>query len=196
MIASWLRQAADALDAGDAIVIPTDTIYGLAARPDRGGAVARIFEVKGRPATKPLPILAPGLDALHDMVLVDDRVRRLAERFWPGPLTIVLPRAPDFTVDLGGARDTLGVRIPSCTIAMQLLAETGPLAVTSANPSGEPPATTVEEARRALGDSVPFYVDGGKREGLPSSVVSLAGGLELVREGAISLQAIRGVLEA
>jgi len=192
---SQLEQASGALDAGHAVVIPTDTVYGLAARPDRANAVARIFEVKGRPATKPLPILAPGLDALDGLVLLDDRVRRLAEHFWPGPLTIVLPRAHGFTVDLGGVGDTLGVRIPSCDIALQLLVETGPLAVTSANRSGEPPATSVEEARRALGEAVPVYVDGGTREGLPSSVVSLARGVKLVREGAISLTAVHEVLE-
>jgi L-threonylcarbamoyladenylate synthase len=183
---SDLEAALGALDAGQAIVIPTDTVYGVAARPEVPGAVAAIFRAKGRPEEKPLPVLAADQHAAHAVAELDERALALAERFWPGPLTIVLPRAAGFEWDLGGrAEGTVAVRVPAHEVALQLLRASGPLAVTSANLSGHPPATTVAAARAALGTDVSVFLDGGTCDGLPSTVVSLVGKTSVLREGAI-----------
>jgi L-threonylcarbamoyladenylate synthase len=128
------------------------------------------------------------------VVRFDERASDLARRFWPGPLTLVLPRAVGFEVDLGGAPGAgVGVRVPACELALDLLQRSGPLAVTSANKSGEVPATTAEEARRALGDAVEVVIDGGRCDGVPSTVLSLVDEPEIVRAGPLDEQ-VRGVL--
>lgn len=170
------------LGAGEVVIIPTDTVYGLAGLPTHPGAVARIFSLKGRPEDKPLPVLGRGVSQLEAVALFDDSARRLAEAFWPGPLTIVLPRASGFVADLGGAQaDTVAVRVPQRELCLDLLRATGPLAVTSANRSGRPPATTAEEAR-AVFDSI-RVLDDGTCAGSPSTIVSLVGSPKLVRSG-------------
>ena len=174
-----------ALRLGRLVVIPTDTVYGVAGLPRAHGAVASIFYSKGRPQESPVPILGASVRDLEEVVRFDDRARRLAERFWPGPLTVVLPRATLFSHDVGGDSTTVGVRIPDHEVALELLRRSGPLAVSSANRSGSPPATTVEEARDALGDSIQVYVDGGTCAGDVSSVVSLVDEIEVLREGAV-----------
>lgn len=167
-------------------MVPTDTVYGLAAHLDHPEAVAAIFAAKGRPPEKPLPVLGTGVDQLSDVAVFDDRARRLAERFWPGPLTMILPRSAGFDADLGGGETrTVGVRVPKEPRVLELLRLTGPLAVTSANRSGDPEATTVEEARLALGDRPAAYLDGGRCVGTPSTIVYLAGERRLLREGPI-----------
>lgn len=183
---SDLDAAVAALRLGRLVVVPTDTVYGVAGLPRAHGAVAAIFSTKGRPEDRPIAVLAASVQDLEGIVILDDRARRLAERFWPGPLTIVLPRAPLFSHDIGGDNSpTVGVRIPKHEVALELLSRTGPLAVSSANRSGAPPATTIEEARTALGSSVAVYVDGGRCAGDVSSVVSLVNEPEVLREGAI-----------
>jgi L-threonylcarbamoyladenylate synthase len=192
-----IRRAREVLDAGGLVVIPTDTVYGIAARPDDPAAIAAVFAVKERPSDKPLPILAATPSDLDQIALLGDLARRAA-RHWPGPLTLVVPRAPGFDLDLGGApgggaesrgggAESLGVavRVPACEVALELLRASGPLAVTSANLSGDRPATTVSEARAALGAKVRAYLDGGVCAGRPSTVVSLVGDIELLRAGPI-----------
>lgn len=181
-----LDDARAVLDDGGVIVIPTDTVYGLAARPEMARAVAAIFSIKLRPAERPLPVLGAHVDALRDVVEIDERARRLAEEFWPGALTLVLPRAEGFGYDLGGdGTDSVAVRVPALEAAVELLDRTGPLAVTSANRSGSPPAVTVDEARAALGDEVGVFIDGGRVGGAPSTVLDLAPGPRIVRQGAL-----------
>jgi tRNA threonylcarbamoyl adenosine modification protein (Sua5/YciO/YrdC/YwlC family) len=183
---SQIDAAVAALRVGNLVVIPTDTVYGVAGLPRGRGAVASIFDSKGRPEDKPVPVLGATVEDLEEIVRFDDRAYRLAERFWPGPLTLVLPRAPLFSYDVGGqAPDTVGVRIPRHDVALELLARTGPLAVSSANRSGAPPAATVDEARAALGAAVAVYVDGGRCAGDVSSVVSLVEDTQVLREGAV-----------
>ncbi len=185
-----IRRAQEELNDGNLVVIPTDTVYGIAARPDDPAAIAAVFAAKGRPSDKPLPILAATLSDLDRVALLGDLARRAA-RHWPGPLTLVVPRAPGFDFDLGGApgggaqSQGVAVRVPACEVALELLRTTGPLAVTSANLSGDRPATTVAEARAALGGKVRAYLDGGLCAGRPSTVVSLVGELELLRAGPI-----------
>jgi L-threonylcarbamoyladenylate synthase len=180
-----LRRASDALRAGRLVVIPTDTVYGVAALPTVPGAVSAIFAAKARKPDKPLPVLAAGPGDLEGIVVMDDRARRLADRYWPGPLTLVLPRARSFEHSLGAERDTVAVRVPARADALRLLADTGPLAVTSANRSGAPAALTVQDAREALGDSVHTYLDGGPLRGAPSTILSLAGSPRVLRVGAL-----------
>jgi L-threonylcarbamoyladenylate synthase len=182
-----LEIALAALDRGLPVVIPTDTVYGVAARPEVPGAVAEIFRAKGRSEDKPLPVLAADQHAAHGVGDLDERALALAERFWPGPLTIVVRRAAGFTWDLGGRADgTVAVRVPAHEVALGLLRASGPLAVTSANLSGRPPATTVAEARAALAPQVSAFLDGGTCNGSPSTVVSLVGDLDVLREGALA----------
>ena len=182
-----MTSALDALTAGDVIVVPTDTVYGLGCLPHLPDAVKRIFELKGRPDEKPLPVLGATLESLSSVANFDERATQLAREHWPGPLTLVLPRAEGFTYDLGGDDvATVAVRVPKHETILELLASSGPLAVTSANRSGEPPATTIDEARAVFGDGPAAYVDGGICRGVPSTVLSLAGAPTVLREGSLS----------
>lgn len=178
-----LDAALAALGRGEPIIFPTDTVYGIAAQPTIRSAVEAIFAAKGRPEGKPLPVLGATVDDLARVVALDRRARRLADRYWPGPLTLVLRRAPGFTAWLGDDGDSVAVRVPASERALELLARAGPLAVTSANRTGEPPAATVEEARAALGDAVAVFVDGGRLSGTASTVVSLLETPRVLREG-------------
>jgi L-threonylcarbamoyladenylate synthase len=157
-----MRLARGAIGKGELVVIPTDTVYGVAADAFRPEAVERLLTAKGRGRQSPPPVLIPGvptLDALAETVT--EEVRRLAAEFWPGGLTIVVRARPTLDWDLGETRGTVALRMPSDKIALELLAETGPLAVSSANLTGEPAATTAQEAQRMLADSVAVYLDGG-----------------------------------
>lgn len=182
-----------ALRDGGVIVLPTDTVYGLACLPTIAGAVDAIFRLKGRRDDKPLPVLGDGVHALGSVAEFDDRARALAERFWPGPLTLVLPRAAGFDLNLGGDDlATVAVRVPENEKALGVLSESGPLAVTSANRSGEPPATGVAEAREIFGTEVAAYIDGGPCIGLPSTVVSLVGPVRVLRDGVLDAGEVLG----
>ena len=177
--------------AGQVVAIPTDTLYGLAALPAKPEAVDEIFRLKGRPGSKALPVLGASIEDLESVVTFDDDAVKLARAFWPGGLTIVLPRTPSFAHDLGGGpASTVAVRVPRAEKTLQLLDSTGPLAVTSANRSGEPAASTAAEVGAYFGSSFPV-VDGGPAGGEPSTTVTLEGGLEVLRAGAVSEEALR-----
>jgi tRNA threonylcarbamoyl adenosine modification protein (Sua5/YciO/YrdC/YwlC family) len=184
-------EIARSLANGAVAIIPTDTVYGIAASLEEPGAVERIFELKGRPASKPLPVLGASLDALRTIAVFDTEAEALARKHWPGPLTLVLERAPGFDVDLGGdASATVAVRVPDRGVTLELLEITGPLAVTSANRSGEEPASTPAEALAAFGLDVPL-LDDGPLAGEVSTVLSLASGRTILREGAIPASDLR-----
>jgi len=189
-----LEAARRALEAGDAVVFPTDTVYGLGARPD---AARRLFEIKGRPRDLTLPVLAAGVADARGVARFDGRAEALAASFWPGGLTIVLPRAASSAGwDLGEQRETVGVRVPDSEVARSLLSMTGPLAVTSANPSGEPTPATCEEVRAALGEGVAVYVCAGAAPGgTPSTVVDLSGEPRILRAGPIPIEDLVSALE-
>ena len=194
---SDFADAVDILRGGGVVVIPTDTVYGMACLPRLADAVQEIFRLKGRAEDKPLPVLGDGVGDLETVAEFDDRARALARTYWPGPLTLVLPRAKGFDYDLGGDdRSTVGVRVPQDGLTLELLGTTGPLAVTSANRSGEPPAATAEQAREIFGDSVPVYLDGGPGGGEPSTVVSLVGPPKVIRDGAITYGELMSSLPA
>jgi L-threonylcarbamoyladenylate synthase len=193
--ADALAAAVAALDRGEIVVIPTDTVYGLAARPDVTGATDRVFEAKRRPRDLTLPVLAPELLQAEAVARFDERARRLAERFWPGALTLVLPRGEASSRwNLGGDRQTVGVRIPAHDVALALLWTTGPLATTSANPSGHPTPPDCEGVRAALGDAVAVYLCAGMLTPVPSTIVDLSGAEpRIMRAGAVPSEAVLAV---
>ncbi len=189
------QRAVEELQRGAAIVMPTDTVYGLAAFPENPDAVQWVFELKRRPDHKSLPVLAADARALNDVVEMGPQAQMLAEAFWPGPLTLVLPRAGGFGHDLGaGTASTVAVRVPAHEVALGLLQRTGPLAVTSANLSGEPAATTTKEARAAFGDAIPVYLEGGTCAGGASTVVEVGEEVSVLRSGPVAEEEIRRTL--
>jgi L-threonylcarbamoyladenylate synthase len=178
-----IAKAAGAIRDGAMAIIPTDTVYGIGALPE---AAAAIFDVKRRPRHKALPVLGAGVDQLAAIAELGARAMALAAEHWPGALTVVVRRKPGFTADLGGDDPaTVAVRIPAHPVALQLLELTGPLAVTSATVSGEPPATTYEQACDLAPELI--CLDGGTCDGVPSTVLSLVGEPRILREGALDL---------
>ena len=167
-------------------MFPTDTVYGIGCRPDVASATARLFGAKDRPRGLTLPVLAGSTAAARAIARFDDRADRLAFALWPGALTMVLPRTPESeSWDLGGEDATIGVRVPDHPMALALLAA-GPLATTSANRSGEPPATTCDALVEVFGEAVDVYLcQDDALAGAASTVVSLVGELEIVRVGAV-----------
>lgn len=188
-----IEDAAEALRAGELVVLPTDTVYGLAARPDDPVATARIFDAKRRPRGLSLPILVPSLEAARAVARFDDRAERVASALWPGPLTLILSRTEiSRTWELGADADSIAVRVPRHPLALALLELTGPLAVTSANLSGEPPANTCDELHAAFGERVAVYLcrdDESRRTA--STVLDLAhGDARLLRHGSLDADEI------
>jgi L-threonylcarbamoyladenylate synthase len=191
-----VAKAVEALLRGELVVIPTDTVYGVAALASDDGAVARLYAAKGRGAAKALPVLVASLEKGERVGLFNHSARRLAKAFWPGPLTIVLPVTPSFHSAALGGGNTVGLRMPDQPLALQVIeAAGGLLAVTSANRSGDADPLTVEDARRQLGDAVAVYLDGGRsRGGKASTVVAVLNErAEIERAGPISESQIRSV---
>jgi L-threonylcarbamoyladenylate synthase len=188
-----LGDAAAAARAGKLIVFPTDTVYGIGTRADEPAATARVFEAKGRPLDLELPVLVATVQAARAVAAFDERAERLAAALWPGPLTLVLPRGSDASGwDLGGDPATVGVRAPHHPMALALLAEIGPLAVTSANRSGRPPAETCDEVHAFFGDRVAVYLcQEEPLDGVASMVLDLAHGpATIIREGSLPRDAL------
>ena len=187
-----MRLARQAIATGELVVMPTDTVYGVAADAFSPAAVQRLLDAKGRDRTAPPPVLIPGvatLDALAEQV--PDEVRALVEAYWPGGLTVILRARSTLSWDLGETRGTVALRMPAHPIALELLAETGPLAGSSANATGEPAATTAAAAEAMLGDAVAVYLDAGEGGTQASTIVdataleSPQGKLRIVRSGVI-----------
>lgn len=187
--------AVAALRAGEAIVVPTDTLYGLAALPAVPGAVDRLFALKGRPPDMPIAVLVAGLDQAEALADIPDAARTLATAFWPGPLTMVLPRRPGVDLPLGEPHETIGVRWPDHPVISALAAEVGALATTSANRTGQPTPAEAADAAAALTGPVGVILDGGPCAGTASTVVDLTGpDLRVLREGSITESQLRAAL--
>ena len=183
---SALAAAAAALMEGRVVGLPTDTVYGLAVDPLRPGAVAALFRAKGRPADLAVAVLVDGLDQADSVGVLDERARRLAHRFWPGGVTLVVDRRAMVDWDLGGDPTSIGLRWPDHPVPTALADLVGPLATTSANRHGRPTLVTAAEVEAELGDDVALVVDGGRCEGLPSTVVDCRGGeVQVLREGRV-----------
>jgi L-threonylcarbamoyladenylate synthase len=208
-----LEQAAEALGRGEVVGVPTDTVYGLAVDPFRPDAVSRVFDIKARPESAALPVLVGGWDQVELIAgTLPVSARLLADRHWPGALTLVVPRHRRFTADLGGRESppyTVGVRWPDHPAVRALCALSGPLAVTSANWHGEQPFTAAEQVAAAFprtiqsapsmegpggphpgamvaGVGVGIVLDGGRCEGVPSTVVECRGpASRCLRDGSI-----------
>ena len=182
-----LDAAERALRAGQLVGVPTDTVYGLAADAFRTGAADRLFAAKRRPRDVDLPVLVTGREQAEELATgIPDVAFRLMERFWPGALTLVLPRDPEVVADLGDDEATIGLRSPDHAVARELCRRVGPLATTSANLHGQPTATTAGEVARLFGPAVPVVLDGGTCAGSPSTVVDCTGEEpKLLREGRI-----------
>jgi L-threonylcarbamoyladenylate synthase len=186
-----------ALAAGRQVVFPTDTVFGLAAHPDAEGATRAIFAAKRRSRELTLPILVASMDQARSVAALDDRAEALSERYWPGPLTLVLRRtARSRRWDLGEEEASVGVRIPDHPVPLTVLRRTGPLAVTSANVSGEPTPADCDGVRAALGNAVAVYLCWGSPPGgQASTVVDLASGEpRVIREGVIPSEDLRSSL--
>jgi L-threonylcarbamoyladenylate synthase len=171
-----IDDAVRAVGEGLVVGLPTDTVYGIGVDPFREEALARLFAVKGRPESKAIPILAADMDGVRRVAELSPDVEARATLHWPGAVTLVLPRsetAPPWVGD--PEKNTVAVRIPGHDAALELLDRTGPLAVTSANLSGEPPVTSAEDAEGLLGERVAVYLPGVSLGGVSSTVVDLTG---------------------
>ncbi|MGG5811579.1 L-threonylcarbamoyladenylate synthase [Falsiroseomonas sp. CW058] len=192
-------EAAALLRAGALVAFPTETVYGLGADARDGRAVAAVFAAKGRPQFNPLICHYADAEAAFGDVLADDRARALAARFWPGPLTLVLPRRPGCKVDLlaGAGLETLAVRVPAHPVALDLLRQVGgPVAAPSANRSGQVSPTTAAHVLAGLSGRIAAVLDGGAcAVGVESTVLDLAGGgAALLRPGGVTAEAIEAVI--
>lgn len=192
-----VAQAVAALRRGDLAVLPTDTVYGIAADAFSPPAVDRLLAAKGRGRDMPVPVLVGswrGIDGLADHVT--PTIRSLVEAFWPGPLTLIVRAAGSLAWDLGETRGTVAVRMPLHPVALAVLAETGPLAVSSANRTGMPPATDAAQAEEQLGSAVAVYLEAGSSgDAVPSTIVDLTGPQPQVRRaGALSLEDLQAVI--
>lgn len=194
-----LEFAVGAAERGELIVLPTDTVYGLGTDAFSPEAVESLLSAKGRGRNMPVPVLIGSPRTLDGIATgVSTKARALVEACWPGGLTLVCRVQPSLRWDLGETRGTVAVRMPLHPVAIELLVRTGPMAVSSANRSGAPAATTVDEAIEQLGEAVSVYLDGGMStrgpESLPSTIVDVTGDMpRLLRAGAVSVDLLREV---
>lgn len=182
-----IEEAVVAVGEGLVVGLPTDTVYGIGADPLSTEAVGRLFELKGRPPHKPVGLLLAGIEDAMEVAVIGETAGALAAEHWPGALTLVVrPRVilADWVGDTQA--ETVGVRVPDHPVALGLLSRAGPLAVTSANRSGEPDSTSAAEARAVFGDEVAVYLEGTSPGGVPSTVVDATGPeLRVLRPGPV-----------
>jgi len=191
-----VRAAIEAVQRGDLVVMPTDTVYGIGADAFKSWAVTALQNAKGRGRGVPPPVLVGSRSTVDGLTHALPQVARdLMEAFWPGGLTIVMEQAPSLSWDLGDTNGTVALRMPLHPIALEVLRETGPMAVSSANTHGKPPASSAADAREQLGYSVSIYLDGGPSiDQAPSTIVDVTGEVPRIRRaGAITLDELRKV---
>ena len=190
-------QAVAALQRGELVVLPTDTVYGVAADAFSPAAVERLLAAKGRGRDMPVPVLVGDVRGLHGLAAdVTEQMQAVVDAHWPGPLTIIVPAAASLAWDLGETRGTVAVRMPQHPVALDVLSSTGPLDVSSANRTGHPPPATADEAERQLGAAVAVYLEAGSSgEAVASTIVDLTGERPVVRRaGALAVEDLRDVL--
>ncbi len=188
-----MREAAAVLRRGGVVAYPTETFYGLGALARDAGAVARLVRAKGRPEGKPLPLVAADLAAAREVAVLEARAAELAARFWPGPVTLVVPARPGLPAEITAGTGTVGIRVPGSDVARALArAAGGAIVSTSANPSGSPPPACARELAADLRDRIDLVLDAGPVPGgLPSTVVTVdESGPRLVRAGAVPFEVI------
>lgn len=192
-----ISSAAEAIFRGECVVVPTDTVYGIAADAFNPTAVAQLLEAKGRGRDMPPPVLIPSRQTVDGLAMsVPSYAGRLMDAFWPGGLTLVFRAQQSLAWDLGDTNGTVGLRMPDDDVALALLESTGPLAVSSANRTGKPSATTVTEAGFMLGHFVDIYLDGGTRGSDTSSTILDCTKADpvVLREGAVSNEELQKAL--
>lgn len=189
--------AGRAVQRGRLVVLPTDTVYGLGADAFNAEAVQRLLTAKGRGRQMPPPVLVSAKTTLEALAIgVPDWARALVDELWPGPLTLVFRQQPSLQWDLGETRGTVAVRMPDHDVALELLARTGPLAVSSANRTGLPPATNADDAEAMLGELVRVILDAGPTPGpVPSTIVDCTGEKgRVLRLGAVSRESLEAIV--
>lgn len=194
-----LTAAAQSIQEGGLVVLPTDTVYGLGADAFSPDAVGRLLDAKGRGREMPPPVLVASRSTLNALAIsVPSWVDTLVDELWPGPLTVVCRQQPSLQWDLGETRGTVAVRMPDDGIALELMARVGPMAVSSANRTGHPPALDADEAEDMLSDSVDVILDAGAARGtVPSTIVdATAGEPRVLRLGAIGIDRLNQLLAA
>ncbi len=195
--AKGVDAAASAVRRGDLVVLPTDTVYGIGCDAFDAGAVASVLAAKGRGRDMPPPVLIPTARTAQGLATqVPDYAQTLMERFWPGPLTLVLKAQTSLHWDLGDTNGTVALRVPANEVALELLGEIGPMAVTSANTTGDPAARSVDDAVAMLGESVAVYLDAGPAsDGEASTIIDCTGEAPItLRLGAIAQEVIDAAL--
>lgn len=195
--AEGLEEAAAAVRRGELVVLPTDTVYGIGADAFTPSAVTALLEAKGRGRDMPTPVLVGTVRAANALVEnLGAYGQDLVDAFWPGPLTLVCKANRALSWDLGETKGTVALRMPLHPVALDLLKETGPMAVSSANRSGAPAATTADEAFEQLGESVAVFLDGGPcTDNIPSTILDLTTAVpRLLRKGAIPVEKLRGII--
>lgn len=195
--AEGMRAAVDAVRAGRLVVLPTDTVYGIGCDAFNNDAVANLLATKRRGPDMPVPVLIGSWDTARGLVAeFTTRAQDLIEAFWPGGLSIVVPQAPSLPWNLGDTRGTVMLRMPLQPVAIELLREVGPMAVSSANISGKTPPTSAVAAKQQLGSAVSVYLNGGEATvGTPSSIIDLSGPTpRILREGAVPTERLAEVL--
>ncbi|MDD4868826.1 MAG: L-threonylcarbamoyladenylate synthase [Mycobacterium sp.] len=192
-----IASAAGALRGGRLVVMPTDTVYGVGADAFNNAAVAALLSAKGRGRDMPVGVLVGSWHTIEGLVYaVPDGVRELIRAFWPGALSLVVRQAPSLRWDLGDARGTVMVRMPLHPVAIELLREVGPMAVSSANVSGRPASVSADQARDQLGDLIDVYLDAGpSQQQAGSTIVDMTGATpRILRAGPVSAERIGEVL--
>ena len=192
-----LAAAARAVRAGRLVVLPTDTVYGVGCDAFSATAVRSLLAAKHRGPDMPVGVLVGSWSTIDGLVLgVPAAARTLIEAFWPGGVSLVLPHAPSLAWDLGSSKGTVMLRMPLHPVALELLRDVGPMAVSSANVSGQPPAATAADAEAQLGDTVGVYLDGGPADdGIASTIIDLTGDdPRVLREGTVTAAAVAEVL--
>jgi tRNA threonylcarbamoyl adenosine modification protein (Sua5/YciO/YrdC/YwlC family) len=196
--AAGIAAATLAIQRGELVVLPTDTVYGIAADAFEPKAVRRLLEAKGRGRDMPPPVLVSARSTLGALAFgVPEWAEALVDQLWPGPLTLVCRQQASLRWDLGETRGTVAVRMPDDTVALELLNRTGPLAVSSANKTGLPAAADADEADRMLGDEVAVLLDAGPATGtVPSTIVDATGATpRVLRVGAVSVERLAEIVE-
>ena len=192
-----LTSAAHCVASGQLVVLPTDTVYGVGADAFDTAAINDLLAAKGRGRDMPVPVLVGSWTTIEGLTSsVSQRTWDLIEAFWPGGLTLVVEEAPSLAWDLGDARGTVAIRMPLHPVAIELLEQTGPMGVSSANRSGQPAALTAAEAQDQLGDEIAVYLDGGRaKTGVASTIVDVTGEVpRVLRAGAIDADTLRTVV--
>ncbi|MHA1860558.1 MAG: L-threonylcarbamoyladenylate synthase [Candidatus Asgardarchaeia archaeon] len=189
----------ETIERGGVLAYPTDTVYGLGSNPYRGDSVERIYRIKRRERSKPLPLLFDSMESVEKVARVDDRIRRYLEKLWPGPVTFILELKDRRLLNVTSGNPYVAVRIPKNEVALETIRLSGGILIgTSANRSGEPPCSDPNCVKRSVGEEIDILIDAGHQGiGTPSTIVKIEGDeVKILREGALKKEYIMKVLKS